>query len=419
MKVGVGFVILILSLIMFCNAAGAVEHWSAPYLARAASCGVDGWWLKYADKEATRLNLAQILSHYLNFLEKEGFVYGQQAKPKLEIKDVGAAAANYEEIIKVTAVYPLLTLSKDGLFQKTAKVKGEEFERILAKLLALNPKLDLANEKTALLVKEKLLPSDFKQAEEVKRYQVVAALVKMTDFFKEKRKPATIAKLEEAVPGLGSADEKDEQEKRSQISVGGILGYVHDDKMAVNFNALAGGKFMFERASLDKRKHLEVVGLGSYYSMVYLVPSSGSPGVRAQSVSENRVDAMVNYKDLYTDEFFDGRFFSSLGLRAIYLNNASSGTSLWGLRGGLEYLRELSDKMKAKLDFGLTAKMLGQSGHSIFGSLTSAMDYSLKVAYSYAPNTVLSLNYQGDAFVFNQENIRYFNSVTVENGWRL
>ncbi|MBU0502384.1 MAG: hypothetical protein KJ811_03950 [Candidatus Margulisbacteria bacterium] len=252
-------------------------------------------------------------------------------------------------------------------------------------------------------------------------------MVKLTDFFAKEREEAELKALEEdfgkVEAGVVVKEEPKEEakpagEKRSQIMLGGLVGYVYENGPATNLNSLAGGKVIFERASVDGRKHLEVIGKGAAYSINYLIPSVGS-SVREQELEESSFDAQVNYKDLYSEGFLGGDVFSSVGVRGIFLNNQSAGDSLLGLRGGVEYIREVSQKLKGKLDFGLTAKVLGGQGQSILGALTSALDFGLEIAYDYSPDKMLSLNYESDALVFNQENVRYFNSLTVKNGWRL
>jgi len=51
------------------------------------------------------------------------------------------------------------------------------------------------------------------------------------------------------------------------------------------------------------------------------------------------------------------------------------------------------------------------------GAMTSILDFGAEVAYRFSKDQLVSLNYDSDALVFNQQNVRYFNTLMINSAW--
>lgn len=379
--------------------------WYSPYLARAASLEITGWWIKYPDKETTRLNLAEIMSKYLSYLEKENLIVKKSPGLELSFADVPLNAPFYSDVRKVVYQYRVMECSDSKKFMGEIKVPINQFAIILAKVTVMDPDIGMNQAEAVRFLKRKAMDnfSDraFKENRPIKRYEVIAALVKVADYLKTQRDLATKKK----------GDDGRQVNLKNEVSFGGLMGHLYEQSSSSNSNYAYGGQVSYEN------RFFEVVGSGISYNTRYLIPNPGT--LRDEETAENKLDAMVNYKNLLLPNFVGGNLISALGFRGILLRNDLSNNNFLGLRGGIEYSREFNDKLGGRLTAGLAGKVLGDSGPSVLGALSSAMDYGAEVTYVLFPGSVVSLNYDGDALFFNQSYARYFNSIVLKNGWTL
>ncbi|OGC03151.1 hypothetical protein A2276_07050 [candidate division WOR-1 bacterium RIFOXYA12_FULL_43_27] len=394
--------------IAFCAQKKAIQPdaWYSPYLTRAASLEIGGWWMQYADKETTRLNLAEIMSKYLSYLEKENLIARKSPGMDIRFSDVPLNAPFYSDVRKVVYQYKIMECTESKDFMGEIKVTINQFAVVLARAIAMDPDLPMNQAEAVKFVKRKAMDnfSDraFKENRPVKRYEVMAALVKTAEYLKQQRvlavkkkekEPATAAKL------------------KNEVSLGGMMGHLYEQSSSSNSNYTYGGELAYSN------RLVEVVGSGISYNARYLIPNPGA--IRDEETTENKLDAMVNYKNPLLSDLAGGSLFSALGFRGILLRNDLSNNTFLGLRGGLEYLRDFSDKLGGKVTAGLAGKVVGDAGPSILGALSSAMDYGAEISYSLSPDSTVSLDYEGDALFFNQSYARYFNSLVLKSGWKL
>jgi hypothetical protein len=387
------------------------NHWAYPYMLSAASYEVDGWWLKYADKDVTRLNLAQMLSGYLDFLEKNALISKEVKVLSATIKDVPQKSESFPAVVRTAFQYRVLPCYRGGYFMPERSVPVGQFAIILAKAAKLNPSIEADDAELVEAIKTRVLDNvpagAFKLNVPVKRYEVVVALIKTTSFIKTW--PQYAKEHKAAAKNTAFLDHK------PQVRVGPLVGQLQEQSAIANSNVTYGGKIIYDNP-LEAGRSLEFIGEGSFYDVSYLMPSGGL--LRAQDTRENKLDAQVNYKSPLAPDFWGGNLASVFGVRGLVLrNDIAAGSSLWGLRGGLEYAAALSDATTSKVGAGVTAKLLGENSSSTLGGMTSVLDFGAEIAHRISKDVLLSLNYDSDALVFNQQNVRYFNTLMINSAW--
>lgn len=403
----------------------AEKHWAYPYLLKAASYEVDGWWLEFADKDATRLNLAQILAKYLGYLEKKNLINREAAVKEAMVKDITPKSENYPAVVSVAYQYKIMPCYKGGFFAPEGGVPLGQFAIVLAKLTALNKTIDVDETELVQAVKNKIMddiPADaFRQNRPVKRYEVIAALVKTEDFIRDwprYAKENNLAPKKQAAPVVPETETTVVVKPKSQIRLGGSFGGLYERSALVNQGITYGGKIVYDN-QLDASRAIELIGAGSLYDISYLVPSSGIM-LKSQETRESLIDAQLNYKNALVNGFWGGKVASVFGLRGLFLkNDVAADSSLLGLRGGIEYTTALSDATAGRVGAGVTARLSGVNGASALGGLTSALDFGAEIAHHFSKDVIISLNYETDALIFNQQNVRYFNSLLVKSGWEM
>lgn len=391
------------------------KHWAYPYMLQAASYEVSGWWMNYADKDATRLNVAQIMSGYLDYLAKNALISKEAAATTVAVKDVPQKSESFPAVTRTAFEYKVLPCYRGGYFMPERSVPVGQFAIILAKVVKLNPSIEADDAELVEAIKIRVLDNvpagAFKLNAPVKRYEVVVALIKTTDFIKNWSQYAKEQKLE-AKPKAKTAAFSSDQ--KPQVRVGGLVGQLQEQSAISNSNVTYGGKIIYDNP-LDAGRTLELIGEGSFYDVSYLMPGGGL--LRAQDTRENKIDTQLNYKSPLTSDLWGGNLASVFGLRGLLLRNDISSSSLWGLRGGLEYAANLSEGATGKLNAGMTAKLLGENGTSSLGGMTSILDLGAEIAYRFSKDQLISLNYDSDALVFNQQNVRYFNTLMINSAW--
>ncbi len=391
------------------------DNWVYPYLTQAASYELTCPWFNQATKEASRLDIAQILSKYLVYMEKQGLIAKKPDVPNEEFGDVPDNSPMYLSVKRVVSQYGLLQTSRSNELYKGEKMPIGEFAVVLSKSIALNDYIKMDKAELTRTVKRQIMDnfSDiaFKENAYIRRQEVIAAVVKSVDFVREQQRlvleQKELEKKEAAHLG----------EFPNQILLGGMFGQVQEKASSTNSSVLLGGELIFEKL-LAPQASFKFLGSGSAYEMQYLIPSSLRTAQQV-TVKETKYDAQFNYKNLLSQNFMRGNISSVFGFRSLFLKNGVSDSSLLGLRGGLEYASKVMQKVEAKIECAMTAKLYSEVGSSVIGAPTSLFDYGIGAIYSFSPDSFLSLNYEGDALVFNQAHVRYSNLITLKSGWRL
>ncbi|KAF0134854.1 MAG: hypothetical protein FD145_422 [Candidatus Saganbacteria bacterium] len=385
------------------------DHWAYKSLNQAASFEITCPWFENAAKEATRLNIAEIFSKYIKYLDKSGLINPKPAAIDEEYADIPEDSPYLGSIKRVVSQYKIMQTSSGNEFNIDLNMPIGQFAISLSKILSLSKDLNIDRAELVRITKRQFMSnfpdSAYKRNNSIKRYEVVAALVKAVEYLKEKKQAL---KTEEIVAPSNLKD---------NISFGGMMGHIYEKSSSTSSLSMFGGKMAYEHP-FAKDSAVEVAGLGCTYDLQSITPMFPA-GVKTQTVKESMLDAQVSYKNAIPFYVGGGKLSSLVGVRSFWLANEAAKSSLLGLRGGLEYLTKIQEKLDGKIRLGVTAKILGEQGSSIIGEPSSVVDYELGLAYSILPDAFLSLNYAGDALVFSRSFVRYFNTLTLKSGWKI